>query len=664
MDHSHNLWFKTVVIAVMLVCFAFDPGLASDSLQLSDTGKRASHPALQPFDLDGKELPEGAFLVRARGKLPDIRGIKVHGKYKDVYLVSGKPEIIKGFTRQGWAVLAVDDLPDMPAPGTRKWTRIDSPDPDIEAMVAQVQWVGILDKIRTLVGFGTRYSYATNHEDVVQMLRDAFDSYGLQTELYPYISYGPRNMHGKTMWNVEATQVGTLYPNSYLIICGHFDSISMRKPFDAAPGADDNATGTAAVLTAAEILSQYEFEYSIRYVCFSGEEIGLIGSKHYTTMARRQNVKIVGALNFDMMGYWEPGVEKDLEIETNRASLWLARAITNAADLYTNAPYELHVYDGAWWGDHFMFWKSGYAAVNHEESWDWNDPDFNPHYHSTYDLIKYLHPGFTTGNIQIGVASLATLAKVMRPMAVSFDYKPGSCDNPFNPKSKGVVSCLLAGSADFNVHDINISSIRLNDFVSPVKLKIEDRCTGPYIEANPCDDPAPDGFDDLALKFSTADITALVGPVGKGDEILLVLRGSLSDGTVFEGEDVVLAVGNTGALTAQLASPEPSGDDGSAGRNSVKPNAFALHQNVPNPFNPTTTIRFDVPAAGGRVTLQVYDVSGRLVRTLVNGPVAGGQKSVTWDGLNEAGNPLATGLYLYRLKGPGFEQTRKMVLLK
>ena len=91
---------------------------------------------------------------------------------------------------------------------------------------------------------------------------------------------------------------------------------------------------------------------------------------------------------------------------------------------------------------------------------------------------------------------------------------------------------------------------------------------------------------------------------------------------------------------------------------------FALYQNVPNPFNPTTSIRYDVPAAGGRVTLRVYDVSGRLVRTLVDGVQPPGDHTATWNGRNDHGNGVATGVYFYRMTAPGFETTRKMILLQ
>jgi hypothetical protein len=91
---------------------------------------------------------------------------------------------------------------------------------------------------------------------------------------------------------------------------------------------------------------------------------------------------------------------------------------------------------------------------------------------------------------------------------------------------------------------------------------------------------------------------------------------------------------------------------------------YRLHQNVPNPFNPTTTIRFDVPAGGGQVRLQVFDVTGRLVRTLVDDFVRPGGRSVLWDGRDHRGETVATGLYLYRLDAPGFTETRKMLFLK
>jgi hypothetical protein len=94
------------------------------------------------------------------------------------------------------------------------------------------------------------------------------------------------------------------------------------------------------------------------------------------------------------------------------------------------------------------------------------------------------------------------------------------------------------------------------------------------------------------------------------------------------------------------------------------PERFALYQNTPNPFNPTTTIRYDVPAGGGRVRIDIYDVNGRLVRALVDREETPGERSIVWNGMDERGASVATGIYFYRLVTPGFSETRKMALMK
>jgi flagellar hook assembly protein FlgD len=92
------------------------------------------------------------------------------------------------------------------------------------------------------------------------------------------------------------------------------------------------------------------------------------------------------------------------------------------------------------------------------------------------------------------------------------------------------------------------------------------------------------------------------------------------------------------------------------------PLTFRLHQNAPNPFRPATTIRFDLPRRGP-VSLRVYDVAGRLVRSLVDGsPLEAGRHEAVWDGRNESGRSVGAGLYFYRLQAGSLSETRRMVL--
>ncbi|MBN1561997.1 T9SS C-terminal target domain-containing protein, partial [candidate division KSB1 bacterium] len=93
------------------------------------------------------------------------------------------------------------------------------------------------------------------------------------------------------------------------------------------------------------------------------------------------------------------------------------------------------------------------------------------------------------------------------------------------------------------------------------------------------------------------------------------------------------------------------------------PLEFALLQNYPNPFNPQTTIRFDLPASA-EVSLVVYDMQGRIVRTLMAGHQGAGVHSAIWNGTDDAGRAVASGLYIYHLTAGEFSDIRKMTLLK
>ena len=84
----------------------------------------------------------------------------------------------------------------------------------------------------------------------------------------------------------------------------------------------------------------------------------------------------------------------------------------------------------------------------------------------------------------------------------------------------------------------------------------------------------------------------------------------------------------------------------------------------PNPFGSATSIDYAVPAGGADVRLSVYDVSGRLVRTLVNEPRPAGRHTATWDGRDRGGQRAAAGVYFYRMQARDFSQVRKVTLLK
>lgn len=100
-------------------------------------------------------------------------------------------------------------------------------------------------------------------------------------------------------------------------------------------------------------------------------------------------------------------------------------------------------------------------------------------------------------------------------------------------------------------------------------------------------------------------------------------------------------------------------------RPSIRPESHVLHANYPNPFNPETTIRFDLAEPGSRhAVVSVYDLLGRRIRVLFEGPCASGSHTIRWDGRDARGQAMVSGLYLVRLETKGFSQSRRMVLMK
>jgi len=93
------------------------------------------------------------------------------------------------------------------------------------------------------------------------------------------------------------------------------------------------------------------------------------------------------------------------------------------------------------------------------------------------------------------------------------------------------------------------------------------------------------------------------------------------------------------------------------------PLRYHLAANYPNPFNPVTTIRFDLPTRS-KVVLRVFDVTGRIVSTLVNRPLDAGQHTAIWNGNDEADGDVSPGVYFYRLEAGDFVATRRMLLLR
>ena len=228
-------------------------------------------------------------------------------------------------------------------------------------------------------------------------LFDKFTSFGLQ----PYYQNW-----SSTLDNVIAEQEGVLYPNQKVIICGHYDA--MPGGIALAPAADDDGSGTAAVLEAARVMSQYQFEYTIVYALWNEEEQGLVGSGFYAGASASNDDTIIAVINLDALA-WDGNGDSLARIHTRPVANSLAIGDTAFA---MNARYNLDLAlninnPGATYSDHASFWSEGYSAILIIEDFD---NDGNPYYHTESDLIQYFDVPYFEKVAKLGFATVATLA--------------------------------------------------------------------------------------------------------------------------------------------------------------------------------------------------------------------------------------------------------------
>jgi hypothetical protein len=202
--------------------------------------------------------------------------------------------------------------------------------------------------------------------------------------------------------------------------------------------------------------------------------------------------------------------------------------------------------------------------------------------------------------------------------------------------------------------DIDISTIRLNG-VAPLSVG-QSFCdvAGPGESEGPCHcgEEGADGYTDLLLKFSNQEIAAtriILSIPQPGEVWTLVMTGEFNDGTAFQMSDCVTFVG-----------PPPKFEKQDRHMLTGKTRLMGAS---PNPFNPATTIAFEL-AAPGEVSITVYDVSGRMIHSLINGHLPAGLHEVSWNGRDRSGATVASGVYFYRLMSGEVLETRKMVLLR
>ncbi len=246
-----------------------------------------------------------------------------------------------------------------------------------------------------------------NFRNAALFVRDVLARYGMN----PVIE---NNASPWTKINVVGTLPGRR--GEYVVICGHFDSANL-----SCPGADDNASGTAAVLEAARILRALSFEYTIKFIAFGGEEQGMKGSKQYMEAHPQDSIRAV--INCDMI-MWDNDEDRNVHIHAidntaQQKSADLAVFIHRIDSVYAFPTMCRTIIPGIGASDHSSFWNKDRSAVLLIEEYQ---EDFNFYYHTSNDTFSNAsapkHQNFFRDVSKLTIASIAHLAQVRQPVPV------------------------------------------------------------------------------------------------------------------------------------------------------------------------------------------------------------------------------------------------------
>ncbi len=273
-------------------------------------------------------------------------------------------------------------------------------DTTVENLKAMVDTTNLQATISHLQSYGTRDCYSAEAIQAQNWLQTQLSNYGYLVAVMDFPAGS-----GSSSDNLIAVLPGSVYPEKYIAVGAHYDSRSISG---MAPGADDNASGTAAVLEMARILSDQTFEKSIIFCLFSGEEYGLYGSAAYAAQAASQNLNILGYFNMDMIGYLLPGSYYHTDIIAPSQADSLKSFYTQTAGLYLP---DFTVETGILMGgdsDHTSFNNNGYMGIFPFEDVNY----YSPYIHTAADTIGPSVNNFQYAQLmtQATLVSIATMA--------------------------------------------------------------------------------------------------------------------------------------------------------------------------------------------------------------------------------------------------------------
>ena len=309
-------------------------------------------------------------------------------------------------------------------------------DPFIQAIVNQVSGDSILSYLQHLESLGLKNPGSTALVNTRDWLFSKYQSYGYTDIVYHDFTYS-----SYTLQNIVVTKTGTAHPDVILIIDGHYDTIG-------GPGVNDNGSGVAVILEVARLLANIDCEYTIKFINFSAEEQGLIGSSAYVTnIAVPQNMNILLVFNIDQVGGMVGEPNNTITCERDEGSPSgnnaASAAYTDTLAMLTQDYSSLNIQIAHAYGSDYMpFEEAGYVITGYYEYTSVH----NNYTHGPDDILANMDPLYVTEITKGAVASALYFAKA-RTTYLSLNHDPITVSqdtlNPYSLDVKALTSSTI-----------------------------------------------------------------------------------------------------------------------------------------------------------------------------------------------------------------------------
>ncbi|MCG2611856.1 M28 family peptidase [Flavobacterium sp. SM15] len=338
---------------------------------------------------------------------------------------------------------------------------------------------GVLTNLQEFEDLGVKYRGTAALENTYQWLRNKYLSFGytasqLSTDTFSY--------SGSTCKNLVVTKIGTLYPNTYVIVCGHYDSIT-------GTGTNDNGSGVATILEIARLMQNIPSDYSIKFINFSGEEDGLRGSQHYVSSvvngtSPKMSIKVV--LNIDEVG----GVagmtndtitcERDTGSPTtnNAASNTITSQLITCVGLYS----PLNTYLSYAYASDYMPFEE-----NNEVITGLFEKNETPHRHTDTDLLENMDPVYVYNISKAATGAMLHFSGASTTLTndeFNKDFQVSFFPNPTQDFININLGNLTENNYNFSLIDVNGKVVVNKEVVNPgqlEKINVKDLSKGVYL---------------------------------------------------------------------------------------------------------------------------------------------------------------------------------------